>query len=54
MYNLKNLNPIEFEEVCRDIAERMFNKTLRTFADGRDGGIDIADDAFKLIIQCKH
>lgn len=54
MFNLKSLNPIEFEDLCRDIAEKMLNKTVRTFAVGRDGGIDLADVFFDTVIQCKH
>lgn len=54
MYNLRNLNPVEFEDLCRDIADKMFGKHIRSFATGRDGGIDLADDTLKFIIQCKH
>lgn len=40
-YNLLNLSSREFENLCADILTKYINKECRTFADGRDGGIDI-------------
>jgi hypothetical protein len=56
MYNYSNLNDVEFEELCKDVMEKMLNRGLRIFAKGRDGGIDLTDNANKnnIIIQVKH
>ncbi len=56
MYNLGNLSDYDFELLCRDIAEAKLNVSLRDFARGRDGGIDITDSVMEknIIIQAKH
>lgn len=56
MFNFNNLNIYEFEVLCKDIMSRRLGISLRTFAEGPDGGIDITDDAKEtnIIIQCKR
>lgn len=56
LLNYANLNDVEFEHICQDIMERKLNITLRRFAPGRDGGIDLAGMFIKddIIIQVKH
>lgn len=56
MLNYANLNDVEFEALCKDIMERRLNVSLRRFAPGKDGGIDLTDDTAKksIVIQVKH
>ena len=56
MYNYFNLNDVEFENLCKDIIERMLSINLRRFSKGRDGGIDLTDNILKhyTIVQIKH
>lgn len=56
MYNCAALSDIEFEDLCKDIMERLLNVELRSFARGRDGGIDFTDNVstYNIIIQVKH
>ena len=56
MFNLSNLNPYEFELLCKDIMEKKLNKRLYNFPEGPDQGIDISDSKInhKVIIQVKH
>lgn len=56
MFNLSNLNPYEFELLCKDIMEEKLNKPLYNFPEGPDQGIDITDSKInhKVIIQAKH
>jgi len=56
MYNYYNLNDVEFENLCKDIMERMLSIKLRRFAKGRDDGIDLTDNVLKpkIIVQVKH
>jgi len=56
MYNYFNLNDVEFENLCKDIIERMLSINLRRFSKGRDGGIDLTDNVIKnsTIVQIKH
>ena len=44
MFNYQNLNDVEFEELCKDIMGKKLGVPLRTFAKGRDGGVDLTDD----------
>ncbi len=56
MYQLENLSPIDFEDLCRDIAQVETGKRFSAFGPGPDGGIDgrhsLGDGS--VIIQCKH
>lgn len=56
MYNYSNLSDIEFENLCKDVIARKLNKDVRTFAKGRDDGIDIACDLEnkEVVVQVKH
>jgi len=56
MYNYYNLNDVEFENLCKDIMEKMLSTKLRRFSKGRDGGIDLTDNGLKhnIIVQVKH
>lgn len=56
MLNYANLNDVEFEALCKDVMERKLNVSLRRFAPGKDGGIDLTDDTTKknIVIQVKH
>ncbi|WP_113671915.1 restriction endonuclease [Vallitalea guaymasensis] len=56
MYNYHDLNDVEFEELCKDVMEKMLDKDLRIFAKGRDGGIDLTDNVKtkNIVIQVKH
>jgi hypothetical protein len=56
MYNFYNLNDVEFENLCKDIMERLLSINLRRFSKGRDGGIDLTDNVknHNVIVQVKH
>lgn len=56
MLNYENLNDVEFEYVCNDIMSRMLKTRLERFGAGKDGGVDLTNDAFKkdIIVQVKH
>lgn len=56
LLNYGNLSDVEFEYLCRDILTRKLNKKFRTFAKGRDGGIDIyfSAGAETIVAQVKH
>lgn len=54
MLNYANLNDVEFENLCQDIMSKRLNTELRRFARGADGGIDLADNENKIIVQVKH
>lgn len=56
MLNYANLNDVEFEYLCKDIMQEKLNISLRRFAQGKDGGIDLTDDirGKNIIIQVKH
>ena len=54
MFNYADLNDVEFEELCKDVMEKKLNENLRTFARGRDKGIDIRNNDNTTIIQVKH
>lgn len=54
--NYSNLSDVEFEYLCEDVMSRKLSTRLERFAPGRDGGIDLTDDAFarNIIVQVKH
>lgn len=56
MFNYGNLSDYEFEILCCDIMSKKLGIQLRTFATGKDGGIDATDDAkvHNIIVQAKH
>ena len=56
MFNYKNLSDYDFEELCCDIMSKKLGVQLRTFANGKDGGIDATDDVstHNIIVQAKH
>ncbi len=56
MLNYANLNDVEFEDLCKDVMELKLGTTLRKYARGRDGGIDISDNAQRnnIVVQVKH
>ena len=55
-YDFKNLSPIDFEELCRDLLQKELGITFESFTEGKDGGIDFryAQDTDKIILQCKR
>ena len=56
MAGLENLSPIDFEELCRDLAYAYTGKRFSAFGPGPDGGVDgrHAKDGDTTILQCKH
>ena len=56
MLNFSNLNDVEFEYLCKDVMSKMLGKKLQRFGVGRDGGIDLTDDAYtkSIIVQVKY
>lgn len=56
MLNYANLNDIEFEYLCKDIMQRILGMQLRSFAQGKDGGIDLTNDirSKDIVVQIKH
>ena len=56
MSRLENLSPIDFEDLCRDIAETETGKRFSAFGPGPDGGIDgrhsMGGDL--TVLQAKH
>lgn len=56
MLNFANLNDVEFEYLCQDIMQKKLNCSLRRFAQGRDGGVDLTDSVIKrnIVVQVKH
>ena len=56
MAGLENLSPIDFEELCRDLAYAYTGKRFSAFGPGPDGGVDgrHAKDGDTAILQCKH
>jgi len=56
MYNLENLNDHEFEQLAKDIMEKMIGTKLHRFKKGRDGGVDLCDsnNSINHMIQVKH
>ena len=56
MSKLENLSPIDFEELCRDIAHTETGLRFSAFGPGPDGGVDgrHSKDANQTVLQCKH
>lgn len=56
MFNYRNLDDVEFEELCKDIMKRKLDVELRTYRKGKDGGIDLQDNekGNNIIVQVKH
>lgn len=54
--NYSNLSDIEFEYLCKDVMSKMLSVDFERYGSGKDGGIDLADDAHKknIIVQVKH
>ncbi len=54
--NFTNLNDVEFEYLCKDVMTRRLGIDLERFGKGKDGGIDLTDDAYhrNIVIQVKH
>jgi len=55
-YDFKNLSPIDFEELCRDLLQKELNITFESFTEGKDGGIDFrySQGVNQIILQCKR
>lgn len=55
-YDFRNLSPIDFEALVRDVLSAEFDVPFETFAVGPDGGIDIRHVSKNrtIIVQCKH
>jgi len=56
-YDLKKLNPREFESLSMDILSVLENVRVERFKSGKDGGIDgrfFSHGKKEVIIQCKH
>ena len=56
MSNLDNLSPIDFEDLCRDLAKKETGKRFSAFGPGPDGGIDgrHSKGEESVVLQCKH
>jgi len=58
-YNFANLSPYDFELLTRDLLRASQSLRLRSFAPGRDAGIDLRGweagrPNSRVIVQCKH
>ena len=58
-YNFDNLSPYDFELLMRDLIQSVEGIKLRSFAPGRDRGIDLRgweteNPPRAVIVQCKH
>lgn len=56
MSNLETLSPIDFEDLCRDLAQAETGKRFSAFGPGPDGGVDGRHSKGKgvTVLQCKH
>ena len=57
MTGLENLSPIDFENLCLDLAKVLTGKRFEAFGPGPDGGIDgrcSTSERGTIILQCKH
>ncbi|GBE07249.1 ATPase family associated with various cellular activities [bacterium BMS3Abin11] len=56
MSDLENLSPLDFEDLCRDIAQKEIGARFSAFGPGPDGGVDgrhsMGDGV--TVLQCKH
>jgi hypothetical protein len=57
-YDFKNIDHQEFEELARDILNRVLKIELQSFKAGRDGGIDLnyatPSHPHEVVVQVKH
>ena len=55
-YDFSKINDEEYEELFKDILKSTTGENFRTFAKGRDGGIDVisTNAKNKIIGQAKH
>lgn len=55
-YDFKNLSPIDFEELCRDLLQKELNITFESFTEGKDSGVDFrySDGTNLIILQSKR
>lgn len=55
-FNFSNLEPIEFENLCKDLINDIEDKEFKIYAQGKDGGIDFKweESSTKIIGQAKH
>ncbi len=54
MYNFMNIEPAEFEQICKEILEKVTKQSFRVFGKGEDGGIDMqSNENEKIIGQAK-
>lgn len=56
MSNLENLSAIDFEDLCRDLAQAETGRRFSAFGPGPDGGVDgrHSKGNAATILQCKH
>ncbi|WP_310597442.1 ATP-binding protein [Aeromonas aquatica] len=56
MSKLENLSPLDFEDLCRDIAQVETGLRFSAFGPGPDGGIDGRHSmgGKTIVLQCKH
>ncbi len=55
MSDLENLSPLDFEDLCRDIAQKETGLRFSAFGPGPDGGIDGRHSkGGSVVLQCKH
>lgn len=54
MFNVLNLDPLEFEKFCMDFMEKKLNTKFKRFGPGKDDGIDLISLDEKIICQCKR
>lgn len=56
MTQLENLSPIDFEDLCRDIAKSETGIRFSAFGPGPDGGVDGRHSMGNgiVVLQCKH
>lgn len=54
MFNVLNLDPLEFEKFCMDFMEKRLNLEFKRFGPGKDDGIDLISLDGKVICQCKR
>lgn len=57
MYDFRQLSPVDFEELTRDLLQKEWSIPLESFKSGRDQGIDLRYSKARgkrLIVQCKR
>ncbi|RSK40178.1 hypothetical protein EI293_19610 [Hymenobacter perfusus] len=56
-YDFKNLSPLDYEDLSRDLLQQESGLTFESFKPGKDGGIDLRHLKTKnhsIIVQCKR